>query len=113
MEILDSMDTASFRNAFSRFEAIRGTCAYLRSDAGSNFIGARNDASGDFYDLTSELIQEVKHNWEQQGKVWDINPPQASHFGGVWERAIGQVRQIIQGYLAPKDHEWNTTSFTH
>lgn len=27
----------------------------------------------------------------------------ASHFGGVWERAIGQVRQIIQGYLLTKE----------
>ena len=27
----------------------------------------------------------------------------ASHFGGVWERAIAQVCQIIQGYLLTKE----------
>ena len=38
-----------------------------------------------------------------QGKQWDVNPPLASHFGGVSERAIGQVRQIIQAYLLTKE----------
>ena len=103
MEILDSMDTSAFRSAFQRFEAIRGTCAYLRSDAGSNFMGARNNPEDDFSALTPELINEIQSEWQRQGKIWDVNPPQASHFGGVWERAIGQVRQIIQGYLVPRD----------
>ena len=29
----------------------------------------------------------------------------ASHFGGVWERAIGQIRQVLQGYLLPKSQK--------
>ena len=44
----------------------------------------------------------MQDHWKRQGKIWDINPPLASHFGGVWERAIGQVRQILQGYLLPR-----------
>ena len=98
LEILDSMDTASFKMAFQRFQAVRGECVYLRSDAGSNFMGALNDND----EFNQDLIQQAKQNWERQGKIWDINPPLASHFGGVWERAIGQVRQIIQGYLVTK-----------
>ena len=43
METLESMDAASFRMAFQRFQALRGDCVYLRSDAGSNFMGARNE----------------------------------------------------------------------
>ena len=39
--------------------------------------------------------------FEKQGKQWDINPPLASHFGGVWERAIGNIRQILHGYVLP------------
>ena len=49
-----------------------------------------------------KVVNEMQDSWTKQGKQWDINPPLASHFGGVWERAMGQVRQIIQGYLLPK-----------
>ena len=92
------MDTASFNMAFSRFQAVRGECVYLRSDKGSNFIGARNKIG----DMSDQTVSRVKSSWEQQGKIWELNPPLASHFGGVWERAIGQVRQILLGYLLPK-----------
>ena len=105
LEILDSMDTASFKLAFNRFQALRGDCAYLRSDAGSNFMGARNEQSEDDEKVPDNVIKEVRRSWELQGKQWDVNPPLASHFGGVWERAIGQVRQIIQGYLLPKQDQ--------
>ena len=92
LEILDAMDTAAFKNALLRFEAVRGNCVYLRSDQGSNFMGARNNPEDDFSKLTDQLRSQIQTDWEKQGKVWELNPPQASHFGGVWERAIGQVR---------------------
>ena len=98
LEILDSMDTASFKQAFDRFQAIRGECVYLRSDAGSNFVGARNTE----VEISEEVLTEVQSAWHQQNKIWEFNPPRASHMGGVWERAIGQVRQVLQGYLLPK-----------
>ena len=95
------MDTASFRMAFARFEAVRGECVYLRSDQGSNFMGVRNnqDIYGTCDEMTPELVDELIEDWQQKGKVWDISPPGASHTGGVWERKIGQIRQIFYGYL--------------
>ena len=52
--------------------------------------------------VPENVIQDVLSSWESQGKTWEMNPPLASHFGGVWERAIGQIRQILNGYLLPK-----------
>ena len=64
LEMLESMDTASFKLAFDRFQAIRGDCAYLRSDAGSNFIGARNEESSQDTSLDtslpSQMVNEVR-----------------------------------------------------
>ena len=65
-------------------------------------MGARNNPEDDFSKLTDQLRSQIQTDWEKQGKVWELNPPQASHFGGVWERAIGQVRNILRGYLLPK-----------
>ena len=102
LEPLDSMDTACFKMAVNRFQAVRGDCAYLRSDAGSNFMGARNELPQEETTVPDQVLNEVRSAWEQQGKQWDVNPPLASNFGGVWERAIGQVRNILRGYLLPK-----------
>ena len=62
LETLDSMDTASFKLAFNRFQAIRGDCAYLRSDQGSNFIGARNDQPQEDQMVPENVINEVRSN---------------------------------------------------
>ena len=96
LEILDSMDTAAFINALVRFEAVRGKCVYLRSDHGSNFMGARNDNSTESPIMDLAVQKTVQEDWQRQGRTWEVNPPLASHFGGVWERAIGQVRQILE-----------------
>ena len=60
-----------------------------------------------------KVVREVQDHWQRQGKHWDMNPPLASHFGGVWERAIGQVRQIMQGYLLPKQDRLLTREEFH
>ena len=90
--------------ALTRFESVRGECTYLRSDCGSNFMGVRNqDASNECTHLTPELVGELLEDWSRQGKVWDISPPGASHVGGVWERKIGQIRQVLSGYILTSD----------
>ena len=51
------------------------------------------------------MIGQVDEEWakewmkQEKGKVWEANPPKASHFGGVWERAIGSVRRVIDATL--------------
>ena len=67
------MDTASFKLAFNRFQALRGDCAYFRSDAVSNFMGARNEKSEDDEKVPDNVIKEVRRSWELQGKQWDVN----------------------------------------
>ena len=36
-----------------------------------------------------------------KGRVWEVNPPKASHFGGVLERGIGSIRNVIDATLVP------------
>ena len=105
VETLWSMDVASFKMAFDRFEAVRGECLYLQCDAGSNFVGARNVEEQAIGEMVGSLDQDSEwvQNWMRQGtrKEWVVNPPKSSHFGGVWERAIGGIRKIIDATLLP------------
>jgi hypothetical protein len=69
-----------------RFIAVRGPCELIRSDRGTNIIGAINQAL-DLANVSQALSDDI-------GK-WELNPPHASHFGGAWERKIGQVKRCM------------------
>ena len=89
LEPLPAMNTSAFMNAFTRFTAVRGPCKLVRSDQGSNFLGAINQMEGiNVGDLKQQfLVRDIK---------WVFNPPQASHMGGSWERKIGSVRRVLE-----------------
>lgn len=92
IEALVGLDTSSFVNALRRFMAIRGTCKVLRSDRGTNFIGAYNQES-------TISLKDVKEEISMSDCTWEMNPPRASHFGGVWERKVGSVKKILEQCL--------------
>ncbi|KAI3376816.1 hypothetical protein L3Q82_000074 [Scortum barcoo] len=54
IELLDDMTTDSFINALRTFIAIRGNVRQLRSDQGTNFLGARRE----FLEAVKEMNQE-------------------------------------------------------
>ena len=64
LEMLESMDAASFRMLMTRFEAVRGECNYLRSDCGSNFMAVRNDRN-DCEQLTPELFKLIISDYDK------------------------------------------------
>jgi hypothetical protein len=67
----------------------------LRSDRGSNFVGAQRELRQALEEMDEEKIRVelLKHNcdWIE----FKMNVPKASHFGGVWERQIRTVRSVL------------------
>ena len=103
IELVESMSTSSFINALRRFFSIRGPAKLLRSDRGTNFIGACKELSIDHRDATlNSYLQE-------KGCTWQFNPPYSSHMGGSWERLIGVARRILDAMLIQSAH----TRVTH
>lgn len=93
LETMNSLDITSFRLALRRLIAVRGQIKHLRSDKGTNFVGARNQ-------MLAELsIEDIKKTVEGCGCTWVTNPPAASHRGGVWERKVGAVKAILRTTL--------------
>ena len=92
--ILQSLETAALKLALIKFLSLRGACRRLRSDQGTNFIGAAAENEKVDLDLNS-----LKNDMKKRQVEWIFNPPQSSHFGGVWERKIGAFKRVLEGTL--------------
>ena len=99
LESASSLDTASFINAFRRFVCRRGPVRQLRSDQGSNFVGARRELKESLAELDDGKIKEdlLKENCDWV--TFKMNVPSASHMGGIWERQIRTVRSVLSAIL--------------
>lgn len=95
IEVIESMDSSSCINALRRFFAIRGPVKQLRSDRGTNFVGATNKLGP----TKQEEGSSIQRYLSEQGCSWEFNPPHFSHMGGSWERMIGVARRILDSML--------------
>ena len=96
IEIINEMSSSSFINALHRFVALRGEVKLIRSDCGTNFIGAAKCMDAKVINVESS---DMKKCLSRKGIVWKFNPPHSSHMGGVWERLIGVSRRILDSML--------------
>ncbi|XP_056430806.1 uncharacterized protein LOC130369492 [Hyla sarda] len=93
IELIESMSASSFINALRRFFSVRGPAKLIRSDRGTNFVGACKElhiCSND-----AELLDYL----QDKGCTWLFNTPHSSHMGGAWERLIGVARRILDAML--------------
>ncbi len=97
VEMLNDMTTDSFINALRCFIAVRGTVRQLRSDQGSNFVGAKNELKAALKEMDTERVTAFLS--EKQCE-FIMNAPHASHVGGVWERQIRTLRSVLNVILA-------------
>ena len=88
IEVANTLTTDSFINALRRFLAIRGPIRQLRSDQGTNFVGARNELRNALSELDKDHIKQFLLRQNCDFIEFKMNVPSASHMGGVWERQI-------------------------
>lgn len=97
IEISNSLDTDSFIQALRRFIARGGNVKMIRSDNGTNFVGAEAELKEALKTMDHEHIKAKMRKAEVE---WVFNPPAASNFGGVWERQIRTARKVLSGLLS-------------
>lgn len=97
LEMLEDMTTDAFINALRCFIAIRGAVRQIRSDQGSNFMGAKNEMAKALQEIDKDKVTSYLTN-----KQCDflMNAPSSSHAGGAWERQIRTVRSVLSKVLA-------------
>ena len=92
IEMLDDLTTDAFINALRSFIAIRGKVRQIRSDQGTNFVGARREFAEALKEMDQEELKEL-------GCEFVMNTPASSHVGGVWERQIRTIRSVLTSIL--------------
>ena len=99
LEVLEGLDTQSFLNSFVRFCSRRGYPESVKSDNGTNLVGAKTELSKAFKGLDrAQIVEAARRN----NVSWTFNPPLASHHGGAWERMIRTVRRVLLQVLNPR-----------
>ena len=100
VETASSLETDSFIHALRRFLCRRGPVRQLRSDQGTNFIGARRELKEALEEMNHDRIRSELLKQECDWINFKMNTPGASHMGGVWERQIRSVRAVLSSLLS-------------
>ncbi|KAK3746502.1 hypothetical protein QZH41_001765 [Actinostola sp. cb2023] len=107
LEVANTLETDSYINALRRFICRRGPVRLLRSDQGTNLVGAKRELR----DALSEMDRDrVKAEMLKSNCDWiefKFNVPSASHMGGVWERQIRTVRSVLSAILQKNGAQLN------
>jgi hypothetical protein len=104
IETSNTLDTDSYINALRRFLSERGPVRQMRSDRGTNFVGANRELTEALSEMDEEKVSDVLLKENCDFIKVKMNVPSASHMGGVWERQIKTVRDVLAGLL----HETGT-----
>ncbi|XP_038165126.1 uncharacterized protein LOC119799356 [Cyprinodon tularosa] len=97
IEMLEDLSTDSFINGMRCFIAIRGAVRQIKSDQGSNFLGAKNELKEALKEVDNDRLATFLS--ENQCDIV-MNAPGSSHVGGVWERQIRTVRSVLNSTLS-------------
>ena len=108
IEMLDDMSTDAFINALRCFIALRGRVQVLRSDQGTNFLGARNEFERGMKEVDVARLQSFMADRQCE---FVMNTPHSSHAGGVWERQIRTARSILCSLMQEAKGRLDTSSF--
>ncbi len=90
LESANTLETNSSINALRCFVAQRGPVRQIRSDQGTNSMGAQRELKEGLKNMDNKRIQEyLCHHFNADWLIeWKPNPRAASHMGGIWERQI-------------------------
>ena len=85
LDMVSSLDTDTFLNAFVRMTARRGWSQQMLIDFGTKFVSASRELQGLVPAMDQDKILRMTSN---KGMSWKWNQPAAPHFGGVFESMI-------------------------
>ena len=80
IEVVEELSSSGFINALRRFTSIRGPVKLIRSDRGTNFVGAADQLKLDVINVEDQAVKSFLYN---SGTTWIFNAPHSSQCGSV------------------------------
>lgn len=87
LELVESLSSEDFIQAFFNFTGIRGPCERIWSDNGRNFVGAEKELKRMILSWRGLDIEN-----KLPGTEWRFITPSAPHQGGLWEAAVKSMK---------------------
>ncbi|XP_058816325.1 uncharacterized protein LOC131679602 [Topomyia yanbarensis] len=92
LEVTHRLTTQSCLMAIYRFMGRRGWPLEFFSDNGTNFQGASKELLVSFREIENDCADQLTNARTK----WTFNPPMAPHTGGVWERLVRSVKDVLK-----------------
>uniref|UniRef100_A0A182YRW2 Integrase catalytic domain-containing protein n=1 Tax=Anopheles stephensi TaxID=30069 RepID=A0A182YRW2_ANOST len=89
LEVASELTTQSCMMAIRRFVCRRGWPMEFLSDNGTNFQGASKL-------IVTAIDEDCADQMTNARTKWTFNPPAAPHMGGVWERLVRSVKDVLK-----------------
>ena len=96
LELAGDLSTDCFIMALRRFRSRRGNVKYIKSDNGTNFIGADRELKEAIKNLDKRKISKVLSDYYIE---WEFNPPASPWMGGAWESLIKSVKRALKAIV--------------
>ena len=108
LETLNSMTTDSFLNVLRVLTSRRKKVRELRSDQETTFVGAKSELYAALKKLDTAPLKEFLSSQDFDWIDFNLNIPQASHMGGIWERQIRTKRSVLEHDMQLDDEALRT-----
>lgn len=95
LELVSDLTSEKFLLAFKRFVGRRGICQHLYSDNATTFHGADQELIHNFKS-SSRFYGEVAATLANNGTEWTFIPPNALHYGGLWEVGVKSTKHHLR-----------------
>lgn len=96
IEVVSSLTTEGFIQAFKRMTARRGHCLEIWSDNATNFVGASRELKSLLQAENANMSTEIAEALATDGTTWHFIPPHAPNFGGLWEAGIKSAKYHLK-----------------
>ncbi|XP_033212215.1 uncharacterized protein LOC117169816 [Belonocnema kinseyi] len=96
LELVSDLTTEAFIASLKRLFSRRGKSKSIYSDNGKNFVGANRELN-ELYQLllSAEHNKNVQQFLINERITWHLIPPEAPHFGGLWEAAVKSFKHHL------------------